>query len=140
MTPKIRPALASDQDEIFALVESFATSYRPEKGDFEKSFPALLGDGQARVLVAVDQDRVVGYALGFVHKTFFANGNVAWVEEIMVQEDRRRKNWGRALMDGMEKWAQENGCALLALATRRAGPFYQALGYQESALYMKKEL
>ena len=31
-------------------------------------------------------------------------------------------------------------CALVALATRRAAPFYRALGYEESAVYFRKIL
>ncbi len=33
-----------------------------------------------------------------------------------------------------------SGAAYVALATRRAGAFYDALGYQESATYFKKIL
>jgi len=31
-------------------------------------------------------------------------------------------------------------CVLVALATRRAAPFYRALGYEESAVYFRKVL
>ena len=31
-------------------------------------------------------------------------------------------------------------CALVALATRRAAPFYRAAGYEESATYFRKVL
>ena len=31
-------------------------------------------------------------------------------------------------------------CILIALATRRAAPFYRALGYAESAVYFRKVL
>jgi len=33
--------------------------------------------------------------LGFDHHTFYANGRVSWVEEIMVSEDYRRRGVGR---------------------------------------------
>jgi hypothetical protein len=33
-----------------------------------------------------------------------------------------------------------HGCTLVALATRRAAPFYRALGYQDSAVYFRKVL
>ena len=47
---------------------------------------------------------------------------------------------GRALMDGFEEWAAQRDCALVALAARRAAPFYRALGYEESAVYFRKLL
>jgi len=43
-------------------------------------------------------------------------------------------------MAAFEAWAAEHGCALVALATRRAAPFYRALGYEESAAYFRKLL
>jgi GNAT superfamily N-acetyltransferase len=52
----------------------------------------------------------------------------------------RGQGTGRALMDAFEEWAAAEGCALVALATRRAAPFYLALGYDESATYFRKVL
>jgi hypothetical protein len=43
-------------------------------------------------------------------------------------------------MDAFEQHAADQGCALVALATRRAAAFYRALGYQESASYFRKVL
>jgi hypothetical protein len=43
-------------------------------------------------------------------------------------------------MSAFEQWAVDHGCALVALATRRAAPFYRALGYEESAAYFRKVL
>lgn len=43
-------------------------------------------------------------------------------------------------MDAFERWAAAKGCTLIALATRRAAPFYRALGYEESAAYFRKVL
>ena len=41
-------------------------------------------------------------------------------------------------MDRAEDWAQSIGAAYLTLASRRAGIFYQALGYEDSATFYKK--
>ena len=43
-------------------------------------------------------------------------------------------------MSAFEQWAAVRDCALIALATRRAAPFYRALGYEESAAYFRKIL
>ncbi len=65
---------------------------------------------------------------------------MAWVEEIAVRRRDRRQGAGRALMTAFEQWAAGQGCALVALATRRAAPFYRAAGYEESAAYFRKVL
>jgi hypothetical protein len=43
-------------------------------------------------------------------------------------------------MSAFESWAAARDCVLVALATRRAARFYQALGYAESAAYLRKVL
>ena len=57
-----------------------------------------------------------------------------------MRGQERGRGIGRALMSGFEQWAAVRDCALVALATRRAAPFYRALGYEESAVYFRKIL
>jgi GNAT superfamily N-acetyltransferase len=64
----------------------------------------------------------------------------AGAADIVVRDRDRRRGIGRALMDAFEGWAAAEGCALVALATRRAAPFYRDLGYEESASYFRKLL
>jgi len=65
---------------------------------------------------------------------------VGWVEEVFVRPRERGRGTGQALMSAFEQWAAGHGCALVALATRRAAPFYRALGYEQSAIYHRKLL
>ncbi len=90
------------------------------------------------VLVAEVSGAVVGYLLASQHGTFLANGPVAWVEELMVGEAARRRGVASRLLQAAEVWAEGVPAAYLALASRRAGDFYQALGYQASATYFRK--
>jgi GNAT superfamily N-acetyltransferase len=91
------------------------------------------------VLVAVsDAGAVVGYLLGSFHGTFFANGPVAWIEELMVCEPLRRLGVASKLMASAEEWARGLPTAYIAVASRRAGDFYLRIGYEESATYFRK--
>ncbi len=134
----IRKAVRGDQEQVFSLAEDFATSFRPRLDAFTEAFSQLYEQDDALILVAEEFDQVIGYLLGFDHWTFFANGRVSWVEEVMVHQDHRRRKIGHALMDGFEQWASSRGSKLVALATRRAAQFYLALGYDESAIYFRK--
>ena len=100
----------------------------------------MLQDASAWLWVAEADGVLIGYLLGFDHFTFFANGRVSWVEEVAVTESWRREGVGTALMSAFESWAKERGSRLVALATRRAAPFYTALGYEESAIYFRRLL
>ena len=148
---RIRPATAADAGAVAGLAERLAQSFAFSRASFDAHYPALLAAGHARLLVAVTGaeaaagadaagDECVGYMLGFEHLTFYANGRVAWVEEVFVHADLRGRGIGRALMTSFERWARGRGCLLVALATRRAAPFYHALGYEDSATYLRKLL
>jgi GNAT superfamily N-acetyltransferase len=136
----VRPAHPADADHIAGLARELATSFPFRRASFDTSFPALIAAQDGCLLVAAEHYDCLGYLLGFRHLTFYANGPVGWVEEVMVREQHRRLGIGRALMSAFERWASGQGCALVALATRRAAPFYRALGYQESAAYLRKVL
>ena len=56
----------------------------------------------------------------------------------MVREDLRGKGIGKDLMKSVEAWAARRESRLIGLATRRAAPFYTAIGYEESAIFFRK--
>jgi GNAT superfamily N-acetyltransferase len=137
---QIRPASLIDADQVAGLAGELAQSFPFDRAAFDRSYPALLADDRACLLVAAGTDGCLGYVLGFAHLTFYANGPVAWVEEILVRPEHRRRRVGQALMAAFGEWATGHDCALVALATRRAAPFYLALGYEESAVYLRRVL
>lgn len=134
----VRRAEVQDREEVFLLARAFATSFAVEWSAFQSSFAAVLQSPDAFLAVALEGQRIVGYLLGFDHYAFYANGRVSWVEEIMVAAELRRQGVGRQLIQGFERWASERQSKLVGLATRRAAPFYRALGYEESAVYFRK--
>jgi GNAT superfamily N-acetyltransferase len=165
----IRRATAADADTVAELAAALAQSFPFSRAAFDQSYPAVLAAADACLLLATNGrqpatdgappatgggppatgggqpatdggEDPVGYLLGFRHPAFFANAPVAWVEEILVRPEYRGHGAGRALMSAFEQHAADQGCALVALATRRAAAFYRALGYQESASYFRKVL
>jgi GNAT superfamily N-acetyltransferase len=136
---QIRRASSEDVDQIWPLVREFAVSYRPNRSVFDRSFLELLGRSDTLVLAAeVPPSAIVGYLLASHHGTFFANGPVAWVEELMVSESVRNQGVATRLMDFAETWARNVPTAYMALASRRASEFYLDVGYEESAAYFRK--
>ncbi len=136
----IRKTVLNDADDLFALVKKFATSFKPKKEKFEASLKYLILDKSTWLSVAEYNKKIVGYCLGFDHFAFYANGRVSWVEEIMVQDEFRRKGIGSALMEAFEEWAESRESRLVGLATRRATPFYSTLKYENSAIFFRKLL
>ena len=89
MTISIRKATADDADALFGLAKEFATSFVPERTAFEIALADIISTDGVNLSVAEVNGEVVGYCLGFDHYTFYANGRVAWVEEIAVMEPVR---------------------------------------------------
>jgi len=134
----VRRARTEDGAQVWPLVRDLAVSYGPEEEVFRRSFTDPLARPDALVLLAEKGGSITGYLLASFHGTLFANGPVAWVEELVVTPDARGSGIGRVLMAAAEHWARSVPCAYLALASRRAGPFYEALGYDVSATYFRK--
>jgi GNAT superfamily N-acetyltransferase len=117
---EVRPAAAGDLTAVACLAAELAQSFAFSPERFRASYPSLLADHGARLLLAADGQEIVGYLLGFRHLTFYANGPVAWVEEVIVRPGDRGRGVGGALMSAFEQWAEGQGCAPVALATRPA--------------------
>jgi hypothetical protein len=133
----IRRATAKDAVPIKSLASSLATTFSIDSDAFNEIFERVSNDEGAQIFVSVDErGEINGYLMGFVHDAFFANGAVAWIEEMYVSDLARRI----ALERDFETWARGRDAKLIALATRRAASFYLAIGYEESAVYFRKIL
>lgn len=142
LQPTVRMAAEGDRDALWPLVRDFATSFVPRRSEFDATLPRLLArQDDTLLLVAEAADGgVVGYLLASTHLTFLANGPVAWVEEVMVDATQRNRGIGRLLMRSAEQWAAARGAAYISLASRRAGAFYGALGYDDSAVFFNRSV
>ena len=138
--PAVRPAVASDSEGLYDLVQRFAATSRPDREAFEKALGALLSDGSTWLAVAEHDQVLTGYCLGYDHYTLAASGRVAWIEEIMVKSVWRRKGVGRDLLSAFETWARARGSKVAVVATREAWPFFEALDYEERAYLFQKSL
>ena len=136
----IRKASEDDADALFGLAKEMATSFVPERAAFEIALADIISTDGANLSVAEVNSEVIGYCVGFDHYVFYANGRIAWVEEIAVKESARRRGVGKVLMENFEEWSSKRGNRLVALATRRAASFYKSVGYEESATYFRKLL
>lgn len=108
---------------MLGLATQFATSFVVDEHAFHAAFASVLHAPDVHLAVAEVDGQIVGYVLAFQHVTFFADGPVAWVEELMVVPHRRQQGIGRWLMQSVEAWVVMHGCRLVALATRRAAVF-----------------
>ncbi len=129
-----------DADQLWPLVQSLATSHQPSRPGFARVLAEILANQHAALLTATRGGRVIGYVHVMTHPAFHADGPIAWVEELVVDERERGRGTGRSLMSAAEEWGRRRGARYVCLATRRAADFYLAIGYERSAEYFKKVL
>ena len=138
--PIVRRASAADSDAVFALVRQLGASFVPVRTAFDVGFTEIVdGDDDVLLLVSEDADGTVqGYALTTIARLLSTNGLSAQLQEIVVDEAARGLDLGTALVHEVEAECIRRGVRQLTVAARRAGGFYDRLGYSQNAEYMRR--
>jgi N-acetylglutamate synthase-like GNAT family acetyltransferase len=136
----IRRADRADGDALFPLLQEFAMSYRPDRAAFDAHLPRLVDAEHAELLVACADEQVIGYLLAFHLLTLYANGVVTEVQELMVDPGWRGRGVGSDLVKTVIQSARARGSVEVTVPTRRAEAFYESLGFEQTASYLKLEV
>jgi len=138
----IREAKDKDIPRILELYQQLSfdpKSYeKPSVPDCCKTLKQLKKYPNAALLVAEEDGKVAGTTFmailpGFAHHT----SPFCVIEYVVVDETRRSKGIGKALMDYCKARAKEAGCYKIMLTSDkrrdRAHKFYRANGFEASA-------
>jgi N-acetylglutamate synthase-like GNAT family acetyltransferase len=136
----VREARSGDEDAIFGLVQQLGHAFPPERAAFDSTIASYLAGEQPTVLLYVvdDGDAIRGYALTTIVPLLSTNGASAQLQEIVVDADARGHDYGTQLVQAVEAECVRRGVRQLTVASRRAGGFYDRLGFHESAEYMRR--
>jgi GNAT superfamily N-acetyltransferase len=136
----IRAARAGDEDGLFALVQQLGHAFAPDRAAFDATLASYLAGEQPTVVlfVAEEPEGLLGYALMTVVPLLSTNGPSAQLQEIVVDQQARGRDLGTALVRAVEQECTTRGVTQLTVASRRAGGFYDRLGFHESAEYMRR--
>lgn len=118
----------------------FPTPTPSPAAELARIFLRKLHDSTSYMFVAENEAGLVGYVSGYRHAAFYAGGDTAWVDEVLVEETCRNRGIGGLLMAAFEQRVGADGCKLVSLSTAGAAAFYSKLGYQTKASYYKKYL
>ena len=137
----VRRARAEDADAVFELVRQLGAAFVPVRSIFDETFAEIVAGGgpHVQVIVAEDDEGVVrGYALTTIARLLSTNGLSAQLQEVAVDEDARGLALGTALVREVEAECIRRGVRQLTVAARRAGGFYDRLGYSQNAEHMRR--
>jgi len=127
-------------EDIFSLIELYRRLAFYESSfdsslivntDFkflQKEFYRMLRDPRYYIMVALDQDTVIGYLNGFL-----LSSKEALLQTLYVNKEYRKKGVGTHLVESFFDWGKQRGCdsyKVTAYASNvRAVKFYQKFGF-----------
>jgi ribosomal protein S18 acetylase RimI-like enzyme len=135
-----------EEDYAKQIAESGSMSWEDalEKSaqDFDDQLPHGLDTADQHLRTAYDGDEPVG--LLWLRVRTSAQERSAFVNDLMVYEDRRRQGYGRAIMTAGEELARRLGATSIGLTVwggnAGARALYEQLGYEVTSLQMHKRL
>ena len=132
-------AMADLLGELFALESDF----QPQR---EKQLAALRWildhPDHGRLFVLRDAGRVVGMANALIGISTVEGGPVLILEDVILAAGHRGTGHGRRLVEHVLRWAAREGMSRVTLLADRdnssALVFYQRLGFEESAMVVRR--
>lgn len=151
-TVAIRPAQEQDRPGVLALAPRLAVGVAPWRdrtaaaatgSSWLEDSLATAGRGEGIVFVAVAAGKVAGVISARPAKHFTGERD-GYIGELAVDESAARRGIGRALVEAVRAWAQDQGLANLSLHTgafnTNARAFYAALGFREEEVRLTLKL
>jgi GNAT superfamily N-acetyltransferase len=113
------------EDELEAVLRCYEWLFappaeRPELWNPDGARMALIAtieDDDSILLVAEEEDELVGLCSGYLDLHSVRFGPRCWVEDLAVHPERRSQGIGKALLDAAKAWAAERGSTHLELDT-----------------------
>jgi N-acetylglutamate synthase-like GNAT family acetyltransferase len=135
----VRLATAADHDAVLGLVEKLGHVVPVDSAAFSTGFARVIDDTPRTLVHVAEVDgTVVGYALTTINTLLYTNGPSAQLQEIVVDDSMHGSGVGTRLVRAVEAACVDNGVTQLTVASRRAGGFYDRLGYTQQAEYMRR--
>lgn len=132
----IRAATVADVPTIARLIRALAEyerlSHAVSLDEAQLKLHLFGPRPYAEVLLAEDENGVVGYALFFHIFSTFAGKPALYLEDLFVEPAHRGKGHGKALLAALAKLAVERGCVRLEWTVlhwnKPSIDFYESLG------------
>ena len=88
------------------------------EGDFEKTLKKKLKSDDALVLVALEQGRVVGFALAIIgnRQSIFRVPKVGTISDLGIKKEFRRQGIGKKMLVEIKAWFVKNDVSLIEVA------------------------
>ena len=132
---QIRKAVPNDTPVIFDLIKKLAVYEKLEDDvitSVEELQENIFSKNFAKVLIAEESGKPVGFALYFYNFSTFVGKPGIYLEDLFVEPEYRGKGYGKALLVALAKIAKEEDCGRFEWSVldwnTPSIEFYKALG------------
>ncbi len=132
----IRRALPEDEGAVLGLLKLVPANQDLSEAEIQAAHIRFHENTSIEVLVAEVQGEVAGFlVLSYVSAL---TGLRAWIDDVAVGPEHRRKGIGQALVEAAIQRASRRGATHLYMDTSRGNPgvrdFYRSCGFQENGV------
>lgn len=131
-----------DLNELLDLYNEL-TPYENSIGKSTEIYKEILKDDKYLLLVAKDNDRIVGSALAICCMVLALDGGrFLAIEDVIVKDGLRGKGIGKELMKAIDEFAIKNNCVYSIVVSsgyrKGAHKFYESVGFTEDVKGFRK--
>jgi ribosomal protein S18 acetylase RimI-like enzyme len=144
MAVTIRHAGPGDEPAVVELVQELAVALDHPSATDEHYVRHYMASAGTDVLLAVDDQNVVGLLSYSVRPGLFHAGDSAVIETLVVLEGRRSEGIGKSLLRAGMRLMAEVGCVEISVTAEADNELAQRLfcdvGLTEASVYLEKHL
>jgi GNAT superfamily N-acetyltransferase len=133
-----------DFSEIFVLLKQLWRYKTFNKAKMRKIFAKGLDYKHQEYAIARYDTKIIGFAALTIKNSLWDEGNLCYIDVIVVDQKYRRKGVGKKLLDAITKIAHKSLCKRIELDTaffrKDAHKFYKALGFKDCNLLLSKSI
>ena len=123
-------------DEMLTLLVEDEKQYNNGIKDgliFKKVYDKYIDDNKKCVIVAEEDDDIVGYLYGYLCDDSTMKDNISFIDALYIKKDYRNKGTGTALIDSFKKWSINNKVNAVQICVlsenKNAKNLYNKLGF-----------
>jgi ribosomal protein S18 acetylase RimI-like enzyme len=144
MAVTIRPAGPGDEPAVVELVQELAVAFDLPTTVDEHYVRHFLASPVSDILLALDDDAVVGLLSYAIIPGLFHAADSGLIESLVIAEGRRGEGIGRQLLQTAVRLLEETGCAEIsvsaAAANEAAQKLYFEVGLTEASVLLEKHI
>ncbi|MTI30487.1 GNAT family N-acetyltransferase [Xanthovirga aplysinae] len=144
MNLDIREATNADFKGIFLLLNQLWPDLTLDYEKLKKVYLVALVSIKQHLIVAEVDGKIVGFCSLTIKNNLWQAGNLAHVDELVIDKDFRGNGLGKKLLESITKIAEENYCKRIELDSsfhrKEAHNFYESVGYKNRAFLFSKTL